>query len=232
MALIQVGSLISNIKGSVGGTTFSNNRAGTVAKKRLVGKRLPNTKQASALNQSVATTVAWNALTSAQQTVFNDYALANVYTSRYGQVKVLTGYQWYKQLSQSSFYFTGTQLTVPPTYSIPSALPTFSVLLGSDTISVEWSIPIDTSDIFIYVYATPFVRSQARVQRGAYRLLDMTGVDVSSSFQITLAWNNAFGLPYYPSVIGARVNISVLIFAVKKSSFNSGIAQTAFGSNF
>ena len=124
MALIQPSELFSNIKGSIGGTTFSANRAGITAKKRIVQGRLLNSKQAGALNDSLATTAAWNALSYSQKNVFNLYALANTYTDRYGVIKPLTGFQWFKQLSQASKFFTGDQLTTPPTYSIPAALPT------------------------------------------------------------------------------------------------------------
>ena len=229
MALVTPGILFSNIKGSIAGTTFSNNRAGLTAKKRLVGKRLPNASQTNALNVSMATTAAWNELTFSQKSVFNSYALANTYTDRYGTVKPLTGYQWFKQLSQTSKYFTGSQLTAPPSYSIPPALPTFTVALTLDTMTITWSTAIDTSLIDIYVYSTGFVKGQARKQRGAYKLLDVRSLTLSSSFNFTAAWEAAFNLPYYPLTNGANININVLIYAVKKSSFNSGIAQTATG---
>lgn len=230
MALIQVGELFSSIKGSVGGTTFSTNRAGITAKKRLVGKRLPNTKQAGALNQSVATTVAWNQLTSLQKSDFNDYALANTYTSRYGTIKPLTGFQWYKQLSQASFYFTGSQLTVPPAYSIPSALPTFTVTLSSTTIIVTWSTPVDPDDVFIYVYGSSPIRGNARFQRGLYKLLDTRSLDYSLEFDITEAWNQATGLNYASLTTNSKFNLNILIYAIGSTSFNSGIAQSTTGS--
>lgn len=229
MALIQVGELFSGIKGSVGGTTFSATRAGITAKKRLVGKRLPNTKQAGALNTSVATTVAWNGLTSLQKTAFNDYALANTYTSRYGTIKPLTGYQWYKQLAQSSFYFTGVYLTSPPAYSIPSALPTFTVILNDTNIVIHWSTPIDTDSVYIYVYGSTPIRGNSRFQRGLYKLLDTRDIEYSNSFDITNVWNVATGLDYASLTPNAKFNLNVLIFAIDKTSFNSGIAQSTTG---
>ncbi len=229
MALIQVGELFSNIKGSIGGTTFASNRSGITAKKRLVGKRLPNTKQAGALNTSVATTVAWNSLTSLQKDAFNDYALANTYTSRYGTVKLLTGYQWYKQLSQASFYFTGSQLTTPPAYSIPAALPTFTVSMNETNIVVEWSTPIDVESLYIYVYGSSPIRGNARFQRGLYKLLDTRSLDLSTVFDITEAWNVATGLDYASITPNAKFNLNILIYAIGATSFNSGIAQSATG---
>src|SRR5271156_6509103 len=111
MALIQLSGIVSNIKGSIGGTTFSSIRAGTIAKKRIVGKRLLNTSQAIAINNSLLSTFAWNNLSNANKVLFNNYALANASTDRYGITKQLTGYQWYKLLNQNSLYFTDSNLT-------------------------------------------------------------------------------------------------------------------------
>ena len=230
MALITPSIFFTGIKGSVGGTTFSNNRAGITAKKRLVGKRLPNTKQASALNTSVATTVAWNALTSSQKDAFNSYALANTYTSRYGTIKPLTGFQWYKQLSQTSFYFTGFQLSVPPAYSIPSALPTFTVTLNDTSIIVTWSAALDTSLVYVYIYGSSPMRGNARFQRGLYKLLDTRSLDLSTSFDITEVWNLATGLDYASLTSSSKFNLNILAFAINKTSFVSGIAQSTTGS--
>ena len=227
MALVQLSGIISNIKGSIGGTTFSQNRAGTTAKKRITQGRLLNQKQSGALNTAVAVTVAWNALSYSQKNIFNLYALANAFTDRYGVVKQLTGYQWYKMLSQNSQYFTGSQLTSPPTFSIPSALPTFTLYTEHDGLRVQWSTPIDTTDIYVYCYTSAPTKQQARVQRGSYRLTDVRALDTSSFFNITSAWSAAHGIDYLSIAASGNFNISALFFAVKKSSFNTGIAVTA-----
>jgi hypothetical protein len=224
MALIQLGSLVSGIKGSIGGTTFSQVRAGTTAKKRSVGKRLPNTNQANALNNSMLSTNAWNSLSLADKTAYNDYAIANTFTDRYGVVKVLTGFQWYKQLSQSSFYFTSSQLTSPPPYSVPAALPSFTVFAESDGLRIGWSTPIDTSSVYLYCYTSSLIRGNARKQRSAYRLTDIRTLDYSSFFNITDAWSAAHNLDWATVAASGLFNVSVLFYAVSKTSFNNGIA--------
>lgn len=229
MALVQVSGLISNIKGSIGGTTFSNTRAGLVAKRRLPGLRLPNTKQAGALNSSMVITNQWNALSSEQREVFNDYALANTYTSRYGLIKPLTGYQWYKQLAQAALYFNSESIVSPPPYAIPIAVPTFTVSVTATAIIVTWDAPIDTDDVYVYCYTTLPNRGQARNQRGAYRLTDIRGLDYSSSFDITAAWQAAHGLLLTSFTDAGMFNLHVQLFAINKSSFVSGVAQSSFG---
>jgi len=230
MALITPSGLISSIKGSIGGTTFSNNRAGLTGKTRTVGKRLLNTKQAGALNKSTLITWVWNQLSPTVKSNYNDYALANTYTNRFGVTKALTGYQWYKQLSQTSVYFTGNALFEVLAYSIPAPLYTFSVTLDSSTMVITWSTPIDPSLIYLYCYTTAPTRSGARLQRGSYRMTDVRSYDVTSSFDIITAWEAAHNMVWADVASGATFNIGVLFYAVSRTSFNTGIAQTAYGS--
>jgi len=230
MAIIQTSGIISSIKGSIGGTTFSNNRAGLTAKKRLVGKRLPNTKQAAALQSSIITTQQWNQLSSGQRENFNDYAVANTFTDRYGVTKVLTGYQWYKQLAQAALYFNNESINVPPAYAIPAALPTFNVNVGASEIIVTWDTPVDTEEVWVYCYTTLPIRGNARTQRGYYRLTDIRDLDYSESFDITSVWEQTHGLPLAAFTGAGIFNVHVQLFAVNQSSFNSGVAQSGYGS--
>ena len=230
MALVQLSGIVSNIKGSIGGTTFSAIRAGTIAKKRVPGKRLLNTKQAIALNYSLLSTYAWVQLSNAQKIVFNNYALANASTDRYGVVKQLTGFQWFKILNQNSLYFTGSGITAPPAYGIPLPPPSFTVTLASDEIEVTWSLPIDITNYFWFCYTTPPIRGNARLQRGAYRITDVRGIDISTAFDLRPYWNEAHNLDYDAIAASGQFNINVLFFPVKISSLVGGTAQATVGS--
>jgi len=229
MALIQTSVLVSNIKGSIGGTTFSMNRAGLTAKKRLVGKRLLNTKQAAAINFSLLSTYAWNQLSNANKILFNNYALANASTDRYGVTKQLTGYQWFKLLNQNSLYFNGVNITSPPAYGIPLPPPSFTVSPEFDGIWITWSTPIDTTNYFWYCYTTSLIRGNARLQRGAYRLTNVRGLSMTGTFNIKTIWEQAHNADYASIEAGGQFNINVLFFPVKKTSLVNGTAQTATG---
>ena len=226
MALIQLSGIVSNIKGSIGGTTFSAIRAGTIAKKRVVGKRLLNTNQAIAINFSLLSTVAWNQLSNANKILFNNYALANASTDRYGVTKQLTGFQWFKLLNQNSLYFSGSNLTAPPAYAVPLPSPSFTIDVSGATIIVNWSTSFDSSNYYLYCYTTAPLRGNARLQRGVYRLTDVRSLDVTSSFDITAQWNLVHGLNFASLVAHGTFNFNTLLFAVKKTSFVNGTAQT------
>lgn len=230
MAVVQLGVIVTNIKGSIGGTTFSNGRAGTIAKKRLTGKRVLTTKQHNALNNSKIITNAWNALSVVQQNDFNAYALANAFTDRYGVTKQLTGFQWYKQLSYAKYYWEASNLLAPPPYATPTALPSIGVALSSSSIVLNWSIPIDPTQLYLFVFTSSPIKGNSRLSRGAYRLTDIRALDYSSSFDITAAWQNAHNLSYSQTASLGKFNINVLVVPISKSSFVSGSAAAGIGS--
>ncbi len=229
MALIQLGSIITGIKGSIGGTTFSAIRAGTVAKNRLSGKRLLTSSQSNALNTSQLITGAWNDLTNSQKVNFNDYALANTFYDRHGVVKVLTGFQWFKQLCWASYYFEGNFITSPPAYAIPIAIPLFTIDASTGLLVFTWSIPIDISNTYLFLYTSKPVKGNATYQRGAYRLTDVRSLDYSNSFDFTDAYNQAHNTNYSNILFGGSFNINVLAFVVNRTSWVSGIAGTSVG---
>ena len=225
MARITYGTIVTNIKGSIGGTTFSTNRAGAIAKARVVGKRKLTPGQSVSLSSSMSVTNAWNELSYAEKVAFNDYALVNTFTDRFGNVKTLTGYQWYKQLAAASYYLDGTYISVPPAYSFPSALPSFEVLSQAGVLQVTWSTPIDSGVTGIYVYATPPIRGVANNQSATYRLLDTRSLDITSSFDLAAVWSQVFGIDLGSLPASSRFNVNILIMPLDKSSYVSGVAQ-------
>ncbi len=171
-------------------------------------------------------TVAWNNLSALERTAFNEYALVNTFTSRYGVSKVLTGFQWYKNLSQASNYFTGSQLLSPPPFELPEPLPTFTVIKDGNFMVMQWDEPIDLSAVSVYFYATNATRSLAPVQRGSFRQLDLRDVDYSNAFDITPYWNQAFSSFFEYLAIASKCNIAFMVFAVNNESFNTGVKQS------
>jgi hypothetical protein len=230
MALVQLGTIITNIKGSISGTTFSNCRNGTVAKKRVTGKRLTTTKQADSLNTSKLITNAWNALSVLQQNDFNAYALANTFTDRYGVTKKLTGFQWFKQLSYASYYWSGTTLIIPPAHATPSALPSFTVSLNTTTMQFTWSTPIDPGTLYLLFFTSPPIKQNMLLSRSAYRLTDIRALSYGSTFNFTSAWEQAHGLTYSAIAASGKYNINVLVVPINKASFVSGNAAKGIGS--
>lgn len=95
MASIKLGGIVSDIRGSIGGTVFSRNGGGAYAKARTKGTD-PNT-----VAQQVARSIisgcwaAWNALTATVRTNWATYGANVAMINRLGDVINVSGYNMY-----------------------------------------------------------------------------------------------------------------------------------------
>lgn len=229
MALIQLGPLISSIKGSIGGITFSAIRAGTIVKSRLTGRKSKTQKQGISLNDSIANINQWNNLQNDDKEVWNQYAEINTLVDRYGITKILTGFNWFMLLNTSSVFLGDGFLVLPPEHQIPEAMPSYIVDALPNDLIVTTSIPINTITTGINLFTSSPQRSNALFNRGAFRLTDISGIDVSVPFSIKTAWELTHGLNYENTIANAIFNINTMIVPIDKTSYVTGTAQTANG---
>lgn len=225
MALITLSELVVDIKGSIGGTTFSRNTAGLTAKKRVVGRRSPNASQRVSLNTSLNVSYLWSQLSFSEKESFNTYASVNSFIDRFGNTKTLTGYQFFKQLCQTSIYFDGVGITSPGSYELPPALPTFTMSYAKSVLEVEWSTPIDTSLINVYFYTTAPTKKTSSLQRGMFKLTDIRSLNIESTFNIYEIWEETHQLNMADIKQNGIFNIAALAYPVLKSSLNIGEGQ-------
>lgn len=91
MALIKTGGGISEIRGSIGGTTFSRGRYGAIARNRTIPVQ-PNTARQIAARQVFASLLEqWESLAQEQRDLWNTYAANVAMTNRLGETMYLSG---------------------------------------------------------------------------------------------------------------------------------------------
>ena len=230
MALLQLGSLFANLKGSIGGTTFSRNHAGVVAKSRLQGKKSMSSRQSLALSVSAQLTNLWTTLPTFLKLDWNTLAATYPYTDRFGIVKPLTGFQYFKMLASNN-YFAGGSIAVDEfTYISPPALPSYTVTLTDSDIVITFSTPIDLTTTRLLLYASKPTKSLAKTNRGAYIYLPLVGLDYSSSFSIKTRWESVTGLNWASIANSGHFLINVILVPVQFTTGLSGLAVTANGS--
>jgi len=229
MARFTLGATITDITGSMGGTTFSKNRAGNIMKNRAIGKRGATTKQSLALQANNNLIAEWNNLTNIEKDVWNAYSLANTLTNRWGEVKTLTGYNWYQLINNASRFDESGQQVAPPAFAIPVAFPSLSAVLDATKIELTWSVNVDPNVTGLMLYSSSPNKSNAVFNRGQYRLLDIVGIDFTSVFDVTTAWSDAFNIDYLSLSAESLFNLSFLAVPFNKTSFVTGVAASTVG---
>jgi hypothetical protein len=229
MANIQLSSLVTDIKGSIGGTTFSRNRSGLTAKGKLVGKKNTTQRQQIELQNNLRAINAWSNLSLTNKQLWNEYAGVNTKTNRYGRIKSLTGFNWYVSVYNAWFYMYGTEVIVPPAYAYPAFLPSFSISVNPIGIQVTWSTPVDSSLIDLFIFTSSPTRATSTLTRGLYRLTQKGGVNYSSSFNITSGWEKAHGMQWADVASSGAFFINTQIIAISKSGGITGTGVTSLG---
>jgi hypothetical protein len=123
MASIKLGSIASDIRGSIGGTVFSRNGGGAYAKQRVKGTD-PNTPGQQLMRSVVSSMIAaWSAVSATVRTNWGLYAAAVTLVNRLGDPINVSGYNMYTR-TRSIIERLGM--------SMPAAAPTTLTLAEQD----------------------------------------------------------------------------------------------------
>ena len=105
MARILLGSIITSIAGSIGGTTFRRSANGLVMQnKQQVQKRSARSKN-SRITQIASIVKLWNSFDNATVTAWNNTALLYEFKNKFGQPVYYTGRQLFVKCNTTSMLF-------------------------------------------------------------------------------------------------------------------------------
>ncbi len=142
MALYRPGPIVSEIRGSIGGSTFSRNAAGQYIRQRSNPVN-PNTDRQQAVRTLLgAVAQRWSSvLDAAQRTAWDTYAAAVVMTNGLGDPVYLSGFQHY--VRSNTARVLGTALPVddgPTVLTLPPADQTLDITANTVAqLNVTWT---------------------------------------------------------------------------------------------
>jgi hypothetical protein len=191
MARVQYGSIITDIKGSIGGLTFQSNKSAKIVRQRSYTRKGLNEKQNERVNAFASVIDNWRGLSGANKDAWNTYAASNDLTNRWNEVKTLTGYMWH-QLINSNLKLVGESLRDTPASSgSPLTIGSYTLVFSASEVSVEWSPSLSHSNHYLLIFSTYPRRAPAYYDRKAYRLTKIvdpgtTGkVDFTTDYEST-----------------------------------------------
>lgn len=112
--LVKLGPIVSEARGSTGGTVFARNRYGNYTRARTKPVDPGSAKQNTQRTQLSACVVAWRGLTAAQRDLWNAKALITDFTNRLGDSFHPSGMNLYMRSAQLLIYAGMTAITDPP----------------------------------------------------------------------------------------------------------------------
>jgi hypothetical protein len=123
MAKAYYGSIVTDIIGSIGGLTFQTSNQSKIIRQRPMGINAFTELQISMQSQFSQAVVYWDALSSANKALWNNFASAHPKIDYYGNSKTISGFNWYVSLYITRAIMGVSPPSAPPTYGAVAAPP-------------------------------------------------------------------------------------------------------------
>lgn len=230
MARVQYGSLVTELKGSIGGTTFQLNSSGNVAKNKVNRVQGGYPYQVVPKYEFAFLASEWNEMSISEKNDWNVFAAAQPFTDRWGAVKYITGYQTFQSLNANLILVAKPLIYIPPVYASSVAVPAFSVQLTSSIISVTFSPPFNHTGYSLLIFASPVSRSTYLSNRKSIRLISYIASGTSEIVDVTEAWSAYFQSEWPLAGLGSSSGMLLSICSVSESKGIASAFTSVFGS--
>lgn len=207
MARAQYGAIITDLKGSLGGTTFQGGNTGKVVKNKGYRRGSNTQTRTYALTQLQAVTRAWRSLTSEDRNDWNTRTNDWPFTDKFGNTYYGSGYQFYCAYNMNMLTLGQTVDATPN--AIQSAANIGDVYIDSlepEAFVLAWDNAVGTN-AKVVVYASPQY-SAGRNENNPRLTLITTGSGVSmTDIDVTAQYESYYG----ELKVGAKVIVKVLV---------------------
>lgn len=209
MALIKLGGLAQDVRGSLNGTTFSRNKGGAYVRTKVspVQPRSPAQLRQRLIFGNNAK--AWSTLTDTQRAAWLSFAQANPLVNVFGDSIIISGLAAYQQLNSVLGTIAMPLISDPPTdKSVIPLVPLDNLIASASTgfvqVSTLTQTTVPTSQW--YVFATPNLQPGITPNKTFYRFVgSYVSMATSTTFDLTSNWQAIFGVPIAGKKIWAIV---------------------------
>lgn len=220
MARVTYTGIISDLQGSIGGTTFQKNVSGNINRQKPRNSKTGSPNQYISKGLFTSLIKKWNSLSLSDQTDWNVFAAAHDKTNYYNENKTLSGLNWYVSINANLFLCNQALIDVPPVYTLPGSVPDYTITFNNTELSVEFDPSFDHTGESLFIFATPFIRSQSLYNRKQLRLIKIVASAVSEIIDITSKHESYYNYSYPPA--GNKFYVLIGIACIHNTS---GIAS-------
>jgi hypothetical protein len=203
MALIKLGGLAQDVRGSLNGTTFSRNRGGAYVRQKV--SPVQPVSEFSSRARAIFADIAqrWGTvLTQSQRQAWGAFAAVHTFVNVFGDSITLSGISMYQSVNRAVAQVGKPYLDDPPgTFNSPAVIT--SVIAGTVTAGVLSALTNATTiadalptDGTLYVFATPPLPPGVTPQKSDFRLINsLTYSAITLTTALLTAYNDRFNTP-------------------------------------
>lgn len=195
MARVWYGGIITEMKGSIGGTTFQSNAAAKIAKQRSSRRKQNTSLQNLAITTFQQVQLNWQNINQAQKSLWNDFAGLHTKENRWGETKVMTGFNWFLSINTNLFLIDESLLVVPPVWESPLPVSAYDgAFIPSDTY-INFIEPFAHSNHYILMYTSHLLRTVSTANRKVLRLTKIIEPGISDFVYFEDDWVATHNVP-------------------------------------
>lgn len=228
MANVLYGGGVSDVRGSVGGTTMSRAKFGATHRSKTSPTQPKAPKQTQARSLLAQISRQWSrVLTPVQQAAWNAYALTNPQTNVFGQTSYLSGHQWYCKLQANIQNSGGIQNVTPPAATSQPGLLTASLATnhtGANKFVITSTNAFMPGTPYIYVFATNNLSPGIYYVNNALRFIGAQPLAAGTN-NFTTEWVSYFG--GNPPKLGQKQFALVCVVDQATGLISAGIMTSA-----
>lgn len=173
MAVVTYGALITDLRGSIGGTTFQNNASGAIARSRSYTPVNPSRQQSDRQLAMIQLVAYWAKLSAANKALWNALAVAHRKINDWGNYARLSGYQWFMSYNLNAFTLDQGPWDYPQSYILVDPPAAFNLVADHDHLYLDFGTPVAFPGTYAGIYATVPMRQSAIKMRKSTFLLSV-----------------------------------------------------------
>jgi len=207
MALIKWSGLISEFKGKLNGSIFSNPTYGAQVRNRKSCKGRDSTKWGAQKTTLSFIASSWKSLTSAERDSFISKAVEYPYTNKFGDIVTPSGYQLYCTLNLNllAANFTPIQTALSPVSELGYAGLTLGQAVSS-ALQWEFTYP-NNADVSLLCYVSPPVSQGVYYVPRTMKLIQVISGSLAGPVAAEDEYEAIFGVPAYGTKLFWRCEI-------------------------
>jgi hypothetical protein len=157
-ALLVLGSVVTDIRNSIGGVTYSRNKGGAYSRARVAPINPRTPAQTIVRANFAANSKAWSSLLTAEQrTAWTNFAAANPLSNIFGASIIISGLAMFNKLNQTLSQVGEANITDPPadlSVDAQAAVDTVSMDSTTPTVTVNTGTQSAPNDGGYYIFGT------------------------------------------------------------------------------
>ena len=222
MATIQLGALITSIKGSIQGWTFQKSGTRSTVRARSSPGRSSTINQQLAHQTHQKRLNEWQALNLSDRQLWNSYASLYPKVNKFGTSKKLTGQNWLESINTTLELIGEPLLSIPPVHILPIPVNSFYLTFDNGYFQAIFDTPIDLTNDRLLIWGTPITSRTTLSVNQMRKYMSSIGGGVVTDFSLQPSYEDTFPADF--AAIGTVQNKQIII-CFQTVNVSSGITS-------